>query len=213
MNKLRNYKTLILTAFIALTLNACKKDSPTPEVPEEEIGKAELTFLEVEREVHGDHYDYNEIAGATPLTVAFDASGLAPVGTHAHLTEGKTYKVTLKSFDFAGREMQTEFVEKHDMHQAFILGAPAGVLTYAYADRDKDNKKVNVGVTGYLTANEHTATGFTFRYVLRHLNPGAKASITAENWNDIDFASKFAGANDLDLKFELHVVGDGGHDH
>jgi len=205
MNKLRNYSLAILVAVIALTFNACKKD-PAPELPEEEIGKAQLTFVEVEREVHGDHFHYNPIVGADSLTIAFDGSGLPPVGTHIHLHEGATYKLTLKAFDFAGREIQQEFLDKHDIHQVFILGSPDGILTYAYADRDKDNKKINVGVKGYLTVDEHTDKGFTFRYVLRHLNPGVKANITAENWNDASFASKFAGANDLDLKFDLHPV-------
>lgn len=211
MNKLRHYSLAVLVAIIALTFNACKKD-PKPEVPEEEIGKAELTFLEVEREAHGDHFHYNPIPDAKPETISFDSKGLAPVGAHMHLTAGKTYKLTLKSFDFANREMQQEFLSKHDIHQAFILGAPAGVLTYVYADRDKDNKKVNVGVTGYLTVDK-AAEGFTFRYVLRHLNPGVKANITAADWNDLNFASRFAGANDLDLKFELHPVTEGGHEH
>ncbi len=212
MNKLRNYSSVILFALIALTFNACKKD-PKPEVPEEEIGKTELTFLEVEREAHGDHFHYNAIPDAKPLVIAFDSKGLPPVGTHAHLIEGKTYKLSLKSYDFANREMQQEFVDKHDIHQVFILGAPVGTLTYVYADRDKENKKVNIGVTGYLTVDEHTEKGFTFRYVLRHLNPGVKAGITAENWNDENFATKFSGANDLDLKFDFHPVEGDEHDH
>lgn len=212
MNKLRNYSFAVLAALLALSFNACKKD-PKPELPEEEIGKAELTFLEVEREAHGDHYHYNAIPAAVAQTVTFDSRGLPPVGTHMHLTEGKTYKLTLKAYDFANREMQQEFLEKQDIHQAFILGAPAGILTYVYADRDKDNKKVNVGVTGYLTVDEHTEKGFTFRYVMRHLNPGVKAGITAASWNDENFAGKFSGANDLDLKFELHPVGAGGQAH
>lgn len=211
MNKLRQYSLAILVALIALSFNACKKD-PKPEVPEEEIGKAELTFLEVEREAHGDHFHYNAIPDAKPVTISFDSKGLAPVGTHAHLEKGKTYKLSLRSFDFANREMQQEFIEKQDIHQAFILGAPAGVLTYVYADRDKDNKKINVGVTGYLTVDAASA-GFTFRYVLRHLNPGVKAGITATDWNDANFALKFSGANDLDLKFELHPVEADSHDH
>lgn len=212
MNILRNYTLAILVAFVALTFNACKKD-PKPEVPEEEIGKTELTFLEVTREAHGDHYHYNAIADAKPLTITFDNKGLPPVGTHAHLIEGKTYKLSLKAYDFANREMQQEFVEKHDIHQVFILGAPVGILSYAYADRDKENKKVNVGVTGYLTVEEHTEKSFTFRYVLRHLNPGVKTSVAAGNWNDENFATKFSGANDLDLKFELHPVEGEGHAH
>jgi hypothetical protein len=212
MNKLKNYKFAILIGFIALSFTACKKDDPIAEVPSEEVGNAELTFLEVEAELHDDHYHYNDIAGAVPLTISFDQAGLPPVGTHAHLSEGKTYRVSLKSYDFAKREMQQEFVAKPDIHQAFFLGAPEGVLSYVYADRDSDNKKVNVGVTGYLTVTEASA-GFTFRYVMRHLNPGVKAGITAEQWNAADFASKFSGANDLDLKFDLHLVEGEGHDH
>lgn len=212
MNKLRNYSLAILVAIIALTFNACKKD-PAPELPEEEIGKAALTFVEVEREAHGDHFHYNPITGGDSLTIAFDGQGLPPAGTHIHLHEGATYKLSLKAFDFAGREIQQEFLDKHDIHQAFILGAPAGVLTYVYADRDKDNKKINVGVKGYLTIDQHTDKGFVFRYVLRHLNPGVKAGITAANWNDPDFAAKFSGANDLDLKFDLHPVHEDGDGH
>lgn len=211
MNKLRQYSLAILVAIIALTFNACKKDAQ-PESPKEETGKSELTFLEVEREAHGDHFHYNTIAAAKPLVITFDGKGLPPAGTHAHLQEGKTYKLSLRSFDAAGRELQQAFLDQQELHQAFILGAPAGVLTYAYADRDKDNKKINVGVTGYLTVDEASA-GFTFRYVLRHLNPGVKAGITASDWNEPGFALKFSGANELDLKFELHPVEADGHDH
>lgn len=210
MNKLRNYFLISLIAVVALSFTACKKD-PKPEVPEEEIGKAELTFVEVDPELHNDHYDYNEIPNAVPVKVTFDSKGLPPVDAHIHLTEGKTYKMTLKSYDFAGREMQQEFVNKADMHQAFLLGAPEGTLTYVYADKDKDDKSVNVGVTGYLKVNKHTDQGFTFRYVMRHLNPGVKANITAQHWNDASFAVKFAGANDLDLKFDFHPVDGDGH--
>jgi len=211
MSKLHKYYLFILATVMAIAFNACKKD-PKPEIPGEEIGKAELTFLEVEREAHGDHYHYNIIEDAQPLTIAFDANGLPPVGTHAHLHEGATYKLTLKAYDFAGREMQQEFLDKPEIHQAFITGAPHGVLSYVYADRDRENQKINVGITGYLTVNAASA-GFIFRYALRHLNPGVKANITAENWNDQDFAVKFSGANDLDLKFELHPVAEDDHGH
>ncbi|WP_316823491.1 hypothetical protein [Pedobacter gandavensis] len=211
MKKLRQYSVPILVALIAITFNACKKDTQ-PEVPEEGTGKATLTFLEVEREAHGDHFHYNPIASAKPLIITFDSKGLPPVGTHAHLEEGKTYKISLKSFDFANRELQQEFLDAHEVHQAFIPGAPAGVLTYAYADRDKDNKKINVGLTGYLTVDKASA-GFTFRYVMRHLNVGVKAGIAATDWSNPDFGTKFPGTNELDLKFELHPVEADAHAH
>ncbi|WP_285009106.1 hypothetical protein [Pedobacter faecalis] len=212
MNKLRQYTLAAMVTLVAISFQACKKD-PKPEIPEEEIGKAELVFVEVEREAHDDHFHYNPIPGAEAETITFDANGLPPVGTHLHLHEGATYKVTLKAYDFAGREMQQEFLDKPDIHQAFILGAPEGVFTYVYGDQKDHEPNLNVGVTGYLTVNSHTDKSFVFRYVLRHLNPGVKANITAANWNDPNFATKYAGANDLDLKFECHPVEEDGHDH
>ncbi|WP_316841438.1 hypothetical protein [Pedobacter gandavensis] len=211
MKKLRQYSVAILVAVIALTFNACKKD-PKPEVVEEVAGKSELSFLEVEREAHGDHFHYNPIASAKPLVITFDSKGMAAAGTHAHLQEGKTYKLSLRSFDVANNELQQGFLDQQDQYQAFILGGPTGVLTYAYGDRDKSNKKINVGVTGYLTVDK-AAAGFTFQYVLRHLNPGVKSGITGADWNNPDFSVKFSGSNKLDLKFELHPVEADGHDH
>lgn len=212
MNKLKHYKFAILIGFIAILFAACKKDDPIAEIPAEEGGTAELTFLEVEREAHNDHFHYNDIPGAVPLSITFDQNGNPPVGTHAHLTEGKTYKLTLKALDFTKTEIQQEFLTKPDIYHAFMVGAPAGVLSYVYADRDKDQKKINVGVTGYLTVDKASA-GFTFRYVLRNINPGVKANLTADSWNDEDFASKFPGINNLDLKFNLHPVTEDDHDH
>ena len=212
MKMLKHFKFTLLVGFIAMSFTACKKDDPVAEIPAEEVGTAELSFVEVEAELHNDHHHYHDIPGAVPLTISFDQAGLPPVGTHAHLTAGKTYKVSMKAYDFAKREIQQEFVDKSDLHQAFLLGAPEGVMSYIYADRNAKDEMVNVGVTGYLTVKKASA-GFTFRYILRHLNPGVKANITAEHWNAADFASKFSGANDLDLKFNLHPVaeGDTGH--
>jgi len=131
------------------------------------------------------------------------------VGTHLHLEEGKSYRLQLKATDFAGRETQQTFVQRADIHQAFILGASADVLTYEYADKDAAGKSVNVGVTGYLTVLKESET-FVLRYVMRHLNPGVKANIKASDWNNVNFA-QFTGANDLDLKVEVHLVGEDGH--
>ena len=84
-------------------------------------------------------------------------------------------------------------------------------MEYVYADKDPNDKKVNVGVTGYITVVKESAS-FTFRYIMRHLNPGLKENITAADWNNTDY-TKFTGANDLDLQVEVHLVedGQGGH--
>lgn len=203
---------LLLASFsLVLTFQSCSKDDPTPENDQEEVGGAQLIFTEVEREAHGDHFHYNPIEMPETDTVTFSGTPpLAPVGTHLHLEVGKTYKLELVAKDYAGRETQKTFIDRDDIHQVFILGAPTGTLDYVYADKKEDGTKVNVGVTGYLTVNSLSNT-FVLNYILRHLNPGIKQNITALDWNNINYTS-FSGATDLDLKVEVHLV-DGDHDH
>jgi len=204
MKKLRLIAFLFTFAWAA----SCSKDDPAPENDQEEVGAAELIFTEVERELHGDHYHYHAVENADTDTVRFDDKGLPPAGVHLHLEVDKTYRLDLKARDFAGRETQQTFVQRDDIHQAFILNAPAGALEYAYGD-EKDGTHVNVGVKGYLTVLK-TSDTFVMRYVMRHLNPGVKAGIKATDWNSADF-TRFTGANDLDLKVEVHLVAE--HDH
>lgn len=202
---------LLITAFAFIGLQSCSKDDPTPEEDQEEVGGAVLTFTEVERESHGDHYHYNDIADAEVEEVKFSGNPLLPpTGAHLHLEVGKTYRLTLVAKDFAGRETQQTFVDRDDIHNVFILGAPAETLTYVYADKKADGTKVNVGVTGYLTIEKEAA--FDLRYILRHLNPGVKSSITPADWDNANF-TKFSGENDLDLRVGVHLVKEGDHDH
>ncbi|SEL07431.1 hypothetical protein [Parapedobacter koreensis] len=198
----KNFSFALLSLGFLAFLSSCSKDDPDPEIPQEEIGGAKLTFTEVEW--HGDHAD--DIENPEIVEVEFDEAGLPPVGAHLHLDVGKTYRLELKAYDFAGRESQQEFIEEAHIHQLFFLGAPEGVLDYQYADPDN----VQVGVTGYLHVLK-TSESFVFNVILRHLNEGVKSNITADDWNNPNY-TQFGGENDLDLKVEVHVV-EGDHDH
>ena len=209
---MKKFNLAIVALSMIIFTTSCSKDDPTPEVDQEEVGVARLIFTEVEREVHGDHAHYHDIENPETETVTFSgASLLPPVGAHIHLELGKSYRLELVATDFAGRETQATFVSRADIHQAFILGAPANSLSYEYADVDANGAAVNVGVTGYLTVNA-TSNTFTLNYILRHLNNGVKANITAADWNNASYTN-FAGANDLDLKVDVHLVDEGDHDH
>ena len=211
-------KKYILTLSIiasAFAFQSCSKDDPTPEIDQEEVGSATLVFTEVEAEAHDDHFHYHDIANAEKDSIKFSGEKfLPPVGAHMHLEVGKAYRFELKVTDFAGRPSQSTFVERADQHFAFLLNIPKDALAVSYADVNKAGDKVKVGVTGYIRVLKQTES-FNFRYVMRHLNPGVKESInTTTDIFNADF-NKFGGANDLDLKFELHLVeGDhDGHDH
>lgn len=213
---MKQINLFIIAISVLFFAPSCSKDDPTPEEDQEEVGTAKLVFTEVEREEHGDHFHYNDIDNPEVVEAIFEGEKMQPKeGTHLHLDIGKTYRLELFATDFAGRETRQTFIDRHDIHQAFILKNPTesldGVLEYVYADRDADNNRVNVGVTGYLTVVEEANT-FVLRYVLRHLNPGVKENITAADWSNSNF-TQFSGANDLDLKVEVHLVDEHDHDH
>ena len=209
---MKNYQFILFALIALVSFQSCSKDDPNPEVDQEEVSGATLTFTEVEREAHDDHYHYNDIINPEIETISFSGNDLLPpVGAHVHLEVGKTYRFNLVVKDFAGRESQQTFIDRDDQHFAFLLNAPVGTLEAAYADKKTDGSSVKVGVVGYVTVVKEAPT-FTFRYLMRHLNPGVKASInTKTDIFNTDF-QKFGGANDMDLKFELHLVKDG-HDH
>lgn len=213
---MKQISLFIIAISVLFFVTSCSKDDPTPEVDQEEVSTVKLVFTEVKREAHGDHHHYHDIENPDIEEVTFEGSGmLPPVDAHLHLYVGKTYRLALFTTDFTGRESQQTFVNRADIHQAFILGNPTqsleGTMEYVYADRDADENRVNVGVTGYLTIVEEANT-FVLRYVMRHLNPGVKENITAADWSNSNFM-QFTGANDLDLKVEVHLVPEGGHHH
>lgn len=195
----------ILMAFLAIGVvaaSSCSKKDPQPEIPQEEVGQAKLVFEEVE----WNNGQAVEIENPEIVEVEFDEAGL-PNSSHIHIDAGKTYKLTLIAYDFAGREMQHEFVDDADTHQAFMLGAPEGVLDYTYADPNN----AQVGVTGYLHVLQ-ASDGFVLNYIMRHLSSGVKESITAQDWDNENY-TQFGGTNDLSLEFELHPVDEEGHGH
>jgi len=208
---MKNYAFINIIFASIILLSSCSKDSPVPEVDQEEVSGATLSLIEVEAEEHGDHYHYHDIIGGDTTNITFSGEGfLPPVDAHVHLEVGKAYKFELKIKDFAGRESQQSFIERDDQHFAFLLGIPQQSIIAEYADMKLDSTKVKVGINGYLRVQK-ASESFTFRYLMRHLNPGVKSEInpTTDIFN-ADFA-KFGGANDLDLKFQMHLV-ESGHD-
>jgi len=217
----KNIKTMKISKYIAsaiialITLNSCSKDDPIPVIDQEEVGSARLVFTEVEVEAHGDHFHYNDFAGQEKDSIIFEGEKfLPPVGAHMHLEVGKTYRFELRVFDFAGRQSQKTFIDRDDQHFAFWIGAPADALKIIYADKKEDKTKVKVGTIGYITVLK-ASESFNWRYIMRHLNPGVKTSIDVENDIQNKDFTKFGGANDIDVKFETHLVDDdhSGHGH
>lgn len=210
---MKNISIIIFSVILLNFLNSCSKNDPTIEVDQEEVSGASLTFTEVTAEAHDDHFHYHDIEGAEVEKIDFKGSNLLPaVGAHVHLEVGKSYRFQLTVRDFADRESQQTFIERDDQHFAFILGVPADAITVTYADKKADGTRVKVGTIGYITVKKPT-NSFVFNYVLRHLNPGVKSTIDPVKDIFTKDYTKFGGANDLDLKFELHLVNEDEHAH
>ena len=198
-------KNYILFALISVfAFSSCKKDDPVQEVDQEQLSSATLVFTPVVKEIKDGVTTYTPMQDEEAHTIKFEApSYLPPVGTHLHLHVGHTYKLELKTTDFAGRASEQTFLNRPENHQAFLLGADNTELDFVYGD-DK-----NVGITAYITVKKEASV--TLNYLMRHLRPNVKQNIKVTDWNSSDY-KKFTGDNDLDLKFEAHFVEEG-HGH
>ena len=194
-------KNYILLALISVfTFSSCKKDDPIQEVDQEELSAASLTFTPVEKEVIDGKTIYTAIAGEEIQSIKFEGPNYLPdVGKHLDLHVGETYKMELKTTDFAGRSSEHAFVNRAENHQAFLLGAENDLLDFEYGEVN------NVGVTAYITIKK-ISDKINFIYVMRHLNNDVKSKITASDWNNNNYLNLFSGANDLELKFQAHLV-------
>lgn len=205
---LHKHSRFLLAALLApvLIFSACEKDDPVPEPPLEEYDGLTVTFTEVE--MHGDHHHEIENPETAEIKFRYENGSVIIDGSgHIHLTAGKTYLQTITILD-DGRNINEDFDPA--LHQFFFTGAPAGVLDYAYIDKDGEGK--GVGFRGYMNVLAPTETGFDLKAALVHFHSaGSKPEIA---WNDPDYASKTAdaGHHDFEGSFELHPV-EGDHDH
>lgn len=198
----------LFTVISLLVFGSCSKDNPVPVTDQEELGSAELIFTEVKVEPHDDHFHYNDFEGAEKQSIKFTGKDLLPpVKAHMHLHVGKTYRFELKATDFAGRPAEQTFIDSEEQHFAFWLNAPASSMKVIFADKKADKTRVKVGTVGYISVLKET-NAFELRYIMRHLNPGVKSKIDLVNDIQNKDFTKFGGANDLDLKFEMHFVGE-----
>lgn len=193
-------KNYILLALISVfTFTSCKKDDPVQELDQEETSTATLIFTPVEKEIKDGKTVYTPIVDEEEQSIKFQGPDYkAELGAHLHLHVGETYKLELKTIDFAGRASEQTFLNRPENHQAFLIGADNTALDFEYADEN------NVGITAYITVKKEKSS-FTLNYIMRHLRPNVKQNIKATDWNNVNYM-QFTGDNDLDLQFEAHFV-------
>ncbi|KEO72209.1 hypothetical protein [Anditalea andensis] len=232
MKKLNRLLTIgALASLATFSFTSCNNDDEEP-VVWENIERSELIFTEVTGGAslypHGDHF--HGLGGAVEgesRTISFNSAGVATEGGHIHLDPEGIYKVQLRAWDFTGREVQQDFLADKataSRYKAFLVGAPfvlnqntedqSGAIFQPREMEYVDGTAVagaleTTGILTYITLGESNEGEFAVTYVLRNIDPGVKENITRGDWNHADYATRFAGSNVVELKFEIHAE----HDH
>lgn len=235
MKKQFKLAVLAFISFGIFSVTSCKKDNEDP-VIKEGIVRSEIILTEVSGtgvEAHGDHFHGlgNAVEGKKTV-IKFDEKGMATANGHLHLEADAIFKMELKAWDYEGNEVQNTYIASQavaDQYKAFLVGGnlklnanstnESGAIfqprELKYGDGTDVTGSGGIGTTGiisYFTVG-HDNEGATkeVSYVLRKLNSGVKATVTRNDWNHSDYASRFTGEDVLKLKFEIHV--EEGHNH
>nr|WP_315399254.1 hypothetical protein [uncultured Sphingobacterium sp.] len=215
---------LLASVGLLIGVSSCKKDEHVPVAGEEVRASLQFTeLLETKGAGHGDHFHGVTTAkeGAV-ITVNFDASGNALTKGAINLDAELAYKIDLKVYDEKGIEIQDNFVKNQATageYKAFLIGdkliANANTETNGgaifqpretdYADGTKVNGKYEMtGLKAFFTlGSENKGKTKKLIYSLRKIEPGVKATIERVDLLDPGYASKFKGANVLELKFDI----------
>lgn len=176
-------------------------------------------------EGHGDHFHGLDAAviGASD-TVTFDEEGVVMANGHLHLEATGIYRIALRTYDASGNETQNKFIANAataDNYKAFLVGGnfvlnpnttgETGAIFQTRETQYADGTAVTggatktTGVTSYFKAGTDNKAEKEVTFVMRKVNAGVKATITRVDWNRTDYATAFAGSNELELKFEVHA--------
>lgn len=236
--KIKNLsKAVLALAIVGVSLStftSCNDDEVIEPITEESLERAEIILTEISGETveaHGDHFHGLDGGQAgQPIVISFDEAGTATQNGHLHLEADAAYKMELKVWDAAGKELQNSYIADKataDQYKAFLIGGDFILNTEttdetgaifqpreaSYGDGTAVNGKYEMtGVVSYFTIG-HQNEGATkeVSFVLRKLNAGVKAKIERVDWNRSDYETVFPGENVLALKFEIHA--EGGHAH
>jgi len=219
-------KALVIMSFVSL-LQSC--DDEEDSILEVDLRKSELVFTAVTGAAvhpHGDHFHGldNGIMGE-PIVLKFDKNGKVLENKTLRIKSDLAYKVDLRTWDMAGKEIQQQFVKDKltaDNYKAFLVGTDFklnpdsenedGALFQPREKKYSDNSDVmgKYEVTGVLSyfilgRENQQKSPAKVTYIFRKLNEGVKAKIERTDWNRTDYKTAFPGQNVLELDFEIHA--------
>jgi hypothetical protein len=172
---LRPFALILLAAPFLFT--ACKKDKDPAPADENEV----ITTVT---------YTLTPVGGGTPVAVTFrdpdgDQGSQQPTIGTLTLAANTAYTGALTVLDETKSPVENttaEILEKSDEHLFVYTVNPAGLLTIARTDRDKNN--IEVGLATSVQTQTTAGTG-VLNIVLRH-QPGTKNGTATPGSSDVD---------------------------
>ena len=210
-NHIFAFAFILLSAFL---LGSCSKDTPQPEVEQEEPDSALLTFIKLDangnetptkitvdfKDLSHDH-DHGH-AHARTVSVSAQEEEHDHDHAHIHLDPNSTYRLQIEMYR-KGEMINYEFIKAADEHQFFFFakdeeGKPvANFFNYVY--EDKDQNSLPIGLKGrFSTLGAGTAD---IQVILSHGLD--KSKVPAGVYNYANYS--LIGDTDMDQTFELHI--------
>jgi|GEM_PF-848918 len=209
-NHILAFTFIILSAFF---LGSCSKDTPEPEIEQEEPDRALLTFTkldangnETQTKVTVDFdelsHDHDHAHASTATVSASEEEGHDHAHAHIHLDANSTYRLQIEMYR-DGQMINNEFIKAADEHQFFFFAKDeeskpvTNFFNYVY--EDKDQNSLPIGLKGkFSTLGAGQAD---IQVILSHGLD--KTKVPAGVYNYANYS--LIGDTDMDQTFELHI--------
>lgn len=211
-NHILAFTFIILSAFF---LGSCSKDTPQPEIEQEEPDRALLTFTKLDAngnetptkvtvdfdELSHDH-DHDHDHASTATVSATEEEDHDHAHAHIHLDANSTYRLQIEMYRDS-KMINDEFIKAADEHQFFFFAKDeadkpvSNFFNYAY--EDKDQNSLPIGLKGkFSTLGAGQAD---IQVILSHGLDKFQVPAGVYNYDKYSLI----GDTDMDQTFELHI--------
>jgi hypothetical protein len=179
---MKKNKQIIILLFIAMAIQACKKDSDLPTLPEpinepEVITSLSITFT--------DSANANNVIAAKFIDSDGDGGNQPTTFDTIKLKSNTTYYASLTLFNGILNEEITPEIEEESNDHLFIFKPVDVALNISITDSDSNTPPLPIGLKSkWLTGNNSNGT---VQVILKH-QPGIKNGTEAPGDTDVDLS-------------------------
>lgn len=216
MTKKNNILAFAFIILTALFLGSCSKDTPQPEIEQEEPDRALLTFIKLDAsgnetqtkvtvdfdELAHDHDHDHDHSHTHTAAISAEDDGHDHAHAHIHLDANSNYRLQIEMYR-DGRMINDEFIKAADEHQFFFFAKDEAGNSlqdfFSYVYEDKDQNSLPIGLKGRFSTRG--AGQADIQVILSHGLDKFKVPAGVYNYDKYSLI----GDTDMDQTFELHI--------